>query len=329
MAEVLLEIKDLKVAFDSRFGVVNALNGVDLQIHKGESLGIVGESGSGKSVTALSILQLLSPNATVSAQHIMFEGENLLQKSEKEMLKIRGGKISMIFQDPSSSLNPVLTVGRQVEEAFILHSPFSKKARREKLIDMLRLVGIPDPVLNMKGYPHQFSGGMNQRVMIAIAISCNPSLMIADEPTTALDVTTQAQILDLLKYLMDEKQTSLLMITHDFGIVKELCERICVMYGGEILEEGDAKDVLFSPLHPYTRGLIDCIPKVESSSQTLRGIPGEVVKGTHLPSGCVFHPRCEKVQEICVQEKPALVASGNHQVRCFRFDMNKRDRWKE
>jgi len=329
MAEVLLEIKDLKVTFDSRFGVVKALNGIDLQIHKGESLGIVGESGSGKSVTALSLLRLLSPNATVSAQSIMFEGENLLQKSENEMLKIRGRKISMIFQDASSSLNPVLTVGRQVEEAFILHSQFAKKARREKLIDILRLVGIPDPTLNMKGYPHQFSGGMNQRIMIAIAISCNPSLMIADEPTTALDVTTQAQILDLLKHLIDEKQTSLLMITHDFGIVKELCERVCVMYGGEILEEGYAKDVLFSPFHPYTQGLINCIPKVESGDQTLRGIPGEAAKGTNLPSGCVFHPRCEKVKEICVEEKPALVTTGNHKVRCFRFDTNKRDRWKQ
>lgn len=328
MNDVLLNIKDLRVTFDSRFGIVKAVNGIDFQIHKGESLGIVGESGSGKSVTALSILKLLDQNATLSAQEMVFDGEDLLEKNETEMRQIRGKKISMIFQDPMSSLNPVLTVGHQVEETIAIHSGLKLKARRHKAINMFNSVGIPDPDLNKKSYPHQFSGGMNQRIMIAIALSCNPSLMIADEPTTALDVTTQAQILDLLKKLIREEQTSLLMITHDLGIIREVCERVCVMYGGKILEEGLVRDVLFSPLHPYTKGLINCIPKLKSSSETLQNIPGEVPKGTDLPSGCVFHPRCNKAKDICVEEKPRLVSIDNHKVRCFSYDPNKNEIWR-
>ena len=328
MSDVLLEIRNLSVTFDSRFGIVKALNGIDLQICRGESLGIVGESGSGKSVTALSILKLLDQNATLSADKMQFDGEDLLAKTEAEMRKIRGRRISMIFQDPMSSLNPVLTVGRQVEETISIHSELKQSARKHKAIDMFNTVGIPDPELNKNSYPHQFSGGMNQRIMIAMALSCHPALMIADEPTTALDVTTQAQILDLLKKLMQEEKTALLMITHDLGIVKEVCERVCVMYGGKILEEGLVREVLFSPLHPYTRGLISCIPKLKSTVETLHSIPGDVPKGTDLPPGCMFHPRCNMTKGICAEEKPDLVSVNNHKVRCFYFDPDKSDLWK-
>jgi oligopeptide/dipeptide ABC transporter ATP-binding protein len=326
-SELLLSIKDLRVTFDSRFGLVRALNGIALEVYKGESLGIVGESGSGKSVTALSILKLLDQNATLSAEEMLFEGEDLLEKSEAEMRRIRGRKISMIFQDPMSSLNPVLTVGHQVEETLSLHSDLKPKPRRHKVIDMFDSVGIPNPDLTQKSYPHQFSGGMNQRIMVAMALSCQPSLMIADEPTTALDVTTQAQILDLLKKLISEEQASLLLITHDLGVIREVCERVCVMYGGKIVEEGLVQDVLFSPLHPYTKGLISCIPRIRSSIEKLQNIPGDVPKGTDLPSGCMFHPRCEKARDICAEEQPSLVSIDNHKVRCFCFDPDKDDLW--
>ena len=316
----ILKIRNLRVTFDSRFGIVKAVNGVDLQVSRGESLGIVGESGSGKSVTALSVLKLLDQNATLSAEEMLFEGEDLLTKNETEMRKIRGRKISMIFQDPMSSLNPVLTVGHQVEEAISIHSDLRPKAIRLKVTEMLNAVGIPNPELNKNSYPHQFSGGMNQRIMIAMALSCNPSLVIADEATTALDVTTQAQTLDLLKKLISEEQTSLLMITHDLGVIKEMCERVCVMYGGKIVEEGAVSDVLFSPLHPYTKGLINCIPKLKGGIELLENIPGDVPRGTDLPSGCTFHPRCNQAREICAEEEPDLVSIDDHKVRCFCFD---------
>jgi len=325
MNDTLLKIKDLRVRFDSRFGIVKALNGIDLWIDKGESLGIVGESGCGKSVTALSILKLLDQNATLSAEEMVFDGEDLLGKSETEMRKIRGKRVSMIFQDPMSSLNPVLTVGSQLQEAIVLHSGLNKKERALRVMEMLDSVGIPNPDLHKKSYPHQFSGGMNQRIMISMALSCEPSLMIADEPTTALDVTTQAQILNLLKNLIKERQASLLMITHDLGVIRGVCERVLVMYGGEIVEEGTVQDVFFSPLHPYTMGLIDCIPKLKSSVDKLQTIPGLVPKGTDLPSGCIFHPRCEKAKALCAKEKPALVSVGSQKVRCFGLDPGKKD----
>ncbi len=329
MNDVLLKIKNLRVTFRSRFGEVKALNGIDLMIRRGESVGIVGESGSGKSVTALSILKILDENAELSAEEILFDGENVLNKNEAEMRKIRGRKISMIFQDPMSSLNPILTVGSQIEETIHLHSDLARPQRKNKIFDMFHVVNIPDPELNARLYPHQFSGGMNQRMMIAMALSCHPLLMIADEPTTALDVTTQAQILDLLKTLIREEGTSLLMITHDLGVVREICERVLVMYCGEILEEASVADILYKPLHPYTQGLIRCIPKVKGGSQKLPTIPGDVPKGTHLPSGCVFHPRCEKSKEVCVREKPGEVALDRHRVRCFCFDPAKKDLWRE
>jgi peptide/nickel transport system ATP-binding protein len=319
MNDTLLKMRNVKVRFESRFGTVYALNGVDLGIRRGESLGIVGESGSGKSVSALSILRLLDRNATLTADEISFEGEDLLKKSESDMREIRGGKISMIFQDPLASLNPVLTLGSQIEEAIQIHRGLGRTPRREKVLEMLKAVGIPDPEINRKAYPHQFSGGMNQRIMIAIALSCKPSLLIADEPTTALDVTTQAQILDLLKRLIREEEASLLMITHDFGVIREACERVCVMYCGEILEEGPVRDVLSMPLHPYTDGLIRSIPKLKGS-ETLDVIPGSIPRGTDLPAGCAFHPRCPKGTDLCSQKKPILEEiKPHHRVRCFEF----------
>jgi len=328
MGEVLLDIKNLSVKFESRFGTVHAVNGIDLKMKKGESLGIVGESGSGKSVTGLSILRLLDRNASLSADRISFDGEDLLKKTKSEMRRIRGGRISMIFQDPLASLNPVLSLGRQIEEAIQVHGGLKRKARYQKVVEMFNAVGIPDPDLNWKAYPHQFSGGMNQRVMIAIALSCKPSLLIADEPTTALDVTTQAQILDLLKKLVHEEQASLLMISHDFGVIREACERVCVMYCGDILEEGLVQDVLFSPLHPYTEGLIKSIPKLRGSER-LEVIPGNIPRGTHLPSGCVFHSRCYKAKQICIHERPlALTIKDDHLVKCFTFDSKRKNLWR-
>jgi peptide/nickel transport system ATP-binding protein len=329
MNDVLLKIKTLRVTFQSRLGVVKALNGIDLMIRRGESVGIVGESGSGKSVTALSILRILDENAALSAEEMVFDGEDVLSKSETEMRKIRGRKISMIFQDPMSSLNPILTVGSQIEEAIHLHSDLARSRRRDKVFDMFHVVNIPDPELNARLYPHQFSGGMNQRMMIAMALSCHPLLMIADEPTTALDVTTQAQIIDLLKTLIRDERTSLLMITHDLGVVREICERVLVMYCGELLEEASVADILYDPLHPYTRGLIRCIPRVRGGSEKLPSIPGDVPKGAHLPSGCVFHPRCEKAKDVCLTEKPGWVVLDRHRVRCFCFDPAKKDLWRE
>jgi oligopeptide/dipeptide ABC transporter ATP-binding protein len=328
MGDVLLDIRKLTVKFESRFGTVNAVNGINLTLNKGESLGIVGESGSGKSVTGLSIMRLLDRNASLSADRISFDGENLLQKTESEMRRIRGSKISMIFQDPLASLNPVLSLGNQIEEAIHIHSGQGRKKRYQKVLDMLNSVGIPDPELNCKAYPHQFSGGMNQRVMIAIALSCKPSLLIADEPTTALDVTTQAQILDLLKKLIREEQATLLMISHDFGVIREACERVCVMYCGDLLEEGPVQDLLSSPLHPYTEGLIKSIPKLKGSER-LEVIPGNIPKGTNLPSGCVFHPRCHKVKEICVHERPAAHSiKDDHRVKCFALDPDRKKLWR-
>ncbi|MBW1800791.1 MAG: ABC transporter ATP-binding protein [Deltaproteobacteria bacterium] len=323
MSDTLLHIKNLHVKFESRFGTVTALNGIDLEIRKGESLGIVGESGSGKSVTALSILKLLDENATFSAEEMLFAGEDLIHKNESDMRKIRGKKIAMIFQDPMSSLNPVLSVGWQVEENIRLHSDFSRKSRKHKVLDMFHLVNIPDPRFNSRLYPHQFSGGMNQRIMISLALSCGPLMLIADEPTTALDVTTQAQILDLIKKIMQEEQTALLMISHDLGVIREVCERVCVMYGGQILEEGMVNDVLYSPKHPYTRGLIRCIPSIRKQADTLHSISGEVPKGTDLPAGCVFHPRCEHVMARCEKNKPQLFHRGNRKVRCFLYEDEK------
>lgn len=315
----LIEIKDLTVKFFTDDGVVTAVDRVSFDIKRGETLGMVGESGCGKSVTSLAIMRLLpSPPARITSGNIIFEGENLLAKSEAEMRRIRGNRISMIFQEPMTSLNPVLTVGRQISEAITLHQKLSRKEAMERAVEMLRLVGIPNPDKRYYEYPHQMSGGMRQRVMIAMALSCNPKLLIADEPTTALDVTIQAQILDLIGRLKDQVGMSILLITHDLGVVAEMAQRIVVMYAGQVVEEAACEDLFENPLHPYTEGLLKSIPKLEGEKGRLHVIEGTVPNPLDLPPGCRFNPRCPEAAEICREKSPALLEMANgRRVRCF------------
>ncbi|MCG0276216.1 MAG: ABC transporter ATP-binding protein [Thermosediminibacteraceae bacterium] len=314
-----MEIKDLTVKFFTDDGVVTAVDRVSFDIKRGETLGMVGESGCGKSVTSLAIMRLLpSPPARISSGNIIFEGEDLLAKSEAEMRRIRGNRISMIFQEPMTSLNPVLTVGRQISEAITLHQKLSRKEAMERAVEMLRLVGIPNPDKRYYEYPHQMSGGMRQRVMIAMALSCNPKLLIADEPTTALDVTIQAQILDLIGRLKDQVGMSILLITHDLGVVAEMAQRIVVMYAGQVVEEAACEDLFENPLHPYTEGLLKSIPKLEGEKGRLHVIEGTVPNPLDLPPGCRFNPRCPEAAEICREKSPALLEMANgRRVRCF------------
>jgi len=319
MSEKLVDIRNLKTYFYTEDGVVPAVDGVDMYIKRGETLGVVGESGCGKSVTSLSVMRLIaSPPGKIVGGEILFEDEDLLKKSEGEMRKIRGNDISMIFQEPMTSLNPVYTIGDQISEAIMLHQGLSKKDATDKAIEMLRLVGIPLPDRRVKEYPHQLSGGMRQRVMIAMALSCNPKLLIADEPTTALDVTIQAQILELMKKLKKELGMAIMLITHDLGVVAEMCERVVVMYGGKVVEEGDAVSIFKSPLHPYTEGLLESIPRMDEDVDRLHVIEGVVPNPLHLPEGCRFHPRCPYAIDKCKQSQPALeqVAPGRY-VACF------------
>jgi oligopeptide/dipeptide ABC transporter ATP-binding protein len=319
MSEKLVDIRNLKTYFYTEDGVVPAVDGVDMYVKRGETLGVVGESGCGKSVTSLSVMRLIaSPPGKIVAGEILFEGEDLIKKSEAEMRKIRGNDISMIFQEPMTSLNPVYTIGDQISEAIQLHQGLSYKEATDKAIEMLRLVGIPLPERRVKEYPHQLSGGMRQRVMIAMALSCNPKLLIADEPTTALDVTIQAQILELMKKLKKELGMAIMLITHDLGVVAEMCERVVVMYGGKVVEEGDAVSIFKSPLHPYTEGLLQSIPRMDEDVERLHVIEGVVPNPLHLPEGCRFHPRCPVAVEKCLQSQPQLeqVAPGRF-VACF------------
>lgn len=321
MAKHLLEVRNLKTYFETEDGTVPAVDGVDFWLDKGTTLGIVGESGCGKSVTSLSIMGLIpNPPGKVVEGEILFEGEDLLKKSEAEMRRIRGNEISMIFQEPMTSLNPVFTIGNQIMEAIILHQKLSKADARAKAIEMLRLVGIPSPEKRIDEYPHQLSGGMRQRVMIAMALSCNPKLLIADEPTTALDVTIQAQILDLMRKLRDELGTAIMLITHDLGVVAELCEQVVVMYAGKIVERGDVKTIFARPTHPYTLGLLGSIPKLNSDQRRLQAIPGVVPNPAFMPKGCRFHPRCKYAVEQCKLAQPTLTDLGNgHEVACWRY----------
>ncbi len=319
MSEKLVEIRNLKTYYYTEDGVVKAVDGVDLYIHRGETLGIVGESGCGKSVTSLSIMRLIpNPPGKIVSGEILFEGEDLLKKSEAEMRKIRGNEISMIFQEPMTSLNPVYTVGDQIAEAIELHQGLSHKEAIEKAIEMLRLVGIPLPEQRVKEYPHQLSGGMRQRVMIAMALSCNPKLLIADEPTTALDVTIQAQILELMKKLKKELGMAIMLITHDLGVVAEMCERVVVMYAGKVVEEADAVSLFKNPIHPYTEGLLKSIPRLDQEVEKLHVIEGAVPNPLNMPAGCRFHPRCPLATDRCRVEEPNLqqVAPGR-KVACF------------
>ncbi len=322
--ENVLEIKNLKTYFFTRRGVVPAVDGVDMRIGKGQVIGVVGESGCGKSMTAMSIVRLLSYPGKIVEGEILLEGQDLAQASEKRMREIRGNDISVIFQEPMTSLNPVLTVGKQVREAVLLHQKVSKKEARERVIEMFRQVGIPEPEERYRSYPHQLSGGLRQRVMIAMAMICNPKLLLADEPTTALDVTIEAQILHLMKQLQEKRGTAILLITHNLGVVAEICDYVYVMYAGKIVEQADVFTLFREPLHPYTSGLIRSIPKVheqEGGGQRLYTIKGMVPNLLHMPEGCAFCPRCEHATERCRLEKPELYDRGDgHRVRCFLYE---------
>ncbi|HJV44929.1 MAG TPA: ABC transporter ATP-binding protein [Bacillota bacterium] len=300
-------------------GEVPAVNRVDLYMKKGEVLGIVGESGCGKSVTSLSIMRLIaSPQGRIEEGSILFKGEDLVGVSEKRLRRMRGNEMAMIFQEPMTSLNPVYTIGNQMGETVRLHRKLSKKDALNHSIEMLKKVGIPRPEQIVREYPHHLSGGMRQRVMIAMAISCEPELLIADEPTTALDVTIQAQILDLMRKLNKDSGTTILMITHDLGVVAEMCDRVVVMYAGRVVEEGEVQRIFKNPQHPYTMGLIQSVPHLKEKRNRLYSIPGSVPNPVNLPIGCSFAPRCEYVMGPCLEEMPELVEVANgHRSRCW------------
>jgi oligopeptide transport system ATP-binding protein len=320
LSDKLLELKNVKTSFYTHLGEVQAVRGVSYHLEKGEALGIVGESGSGKSVTSMSVMRLLQHPGKVKAGEILFKGENLLEKNKSEMMSIRGNEIAMIFQDPMTSLNPVYTVGDQISEAIRIHQKVSKKEARKKAIEMLELVGIPSPNDRIDNYPHEFSGGMRQRAMIAIALSCKPDLLIADEPTTALDVTIQAQILKLMKDLKEKINTSIILITHDLGVVADVCSRVIVMYGGLIMEEGTTEEIFYRPKHPYTMGLLKSIPKLveEERLVPIDGTPPDLL---NPPVGCPFAARCDYAMNICIEEKPDYYSSSpGHRSMCWLLD---------
>ena len=324
MSERLLEVNNMKTSFYTHVGEVQAVRGVSFNLNKGEALGIVGESGSGKSVTSMSIMGLLQYPGKVKDGNIIFKGEELTKKSQKEMMAIRGNEIAMIFQDPMTSLNPVYTIGNQIIEAIVRHQHVGKKEARVKAIDMLRTVGIPSPEKRVDNYPHEFSGGMRQRAMIAIALSCQPDLLIADEPTTALDVTIQAQILELIKELKDKMDTSVILITHDLGVVADVCSRVVVMYGGLIMEEGTAEQIFYDPSHPYTMGLMKSIPRMDTKEkQRLIPIPGTPPDLVKPPKGCPFAPRCSYTMKICLEQAPEYTyLTPEHRSACWLLHEN-------
>jgi len=317
----LLEVKGLKTHFFSRGIVFPAVDGIDFELTSHQSIGIVGESGCGKSVTSLSIMRLIpSKQGKIVAGQILFQGQDLVQKSEKEMCQIRGKDIAMIFQEPLTSLNPVIIIGTQLTESLRIHQRLTKKEALDKAIEMMKLVGIPMPEHCIRVYPHQLSGGMRQRVMIAAALSCHPKVLIADEPTTALDVTIQSQILDLLNRLRSEFSMPIIMITHDLGIIAELVEQVIVMYCGRIVERADVNGIFSNPLHPYTVGLMKSIPRIHENVRRLNIIPGMVPNLAEVPSGCRFHPRCERAKDICSNKSPEQTEMGDgHYVSCWLY----------
>jgi len=324
MAESLLEVKELEVTFSVSGLYFKAVDNVKFHIKKKETLGIIGESGCGKSVTALSIMGLIpNPPGRITSGEIIFEGEDLLKKSPKEMRKIRGNRISMIFQEPMTSLIPLMTIGEQIMEVYSTHKNMPVSDARNKAIEMLKLVGIPMAEQRIKDFPHQLSGGMRQRVMIAMALVCNPALLIADEPTTALDVTIQAQILKLIKDLKEKLDTSIIIISHDLGVIAEIADRVIVMYGGQIVEHSDVKSLFKEPLHPYTIGLLNSIPRVDVKQDTLQPIEGMVPSIYDMPKGCRFAPRCKIAKEICHTSEPDLVEVENRQARCFKYSKSR------
>ncbi len=318
MKESLLEVQDLDVHFKTEEGIVSSVKGVSFSVKKGETLAIVGESGCGKSVTSLSVMRLISPPGRITGGKILFNGQNVLKLSRKEMRKLRGNEISMIFQEPMTSLNPVFTIGNQLGEIIRLHLRTDRKQTKAKVIEMMELVGIPNANKVINYFPHQLSGGMRQRVMIAIALSCNPQLLIADEPTTALDVTIQAQILEMMKRLTTEKETGVILITHDLGIVAEMADRVAVMYAGRIVEQAPVFELFSNPQHPYTIGLLQSIPKIEEQREELQSIQGVVPNPFDMPTGCTFHPRCPFANSACVDQSPNLTfINEEHSARCL------------
>jgi len=323
--DLLLQVKKLKTAFYTEDGVVPAVNGISFDLRRGETVGLVGESGCGKSVTALSLLKLIPcPPGEVQAEKAIFSGRDLLSLREKEMRKIRGNDIAMIFQEPMNSLNPVYTIGNQLGEVFKLHRGLSDREAKRRSIDMLKLVGIPRAEKIVDEYPHSLSGGMRQRAMIAMALLCNPKLLIADEPTSALDVTIQAQILELMKELIANSDTAILFISHDLGVIAEMAERVMVMYAGKIVEEADAADLLKHPFHPYTIGLIKSKPNIDTDTDKLYFIPGQVPDQLNMPAGCVYHPRCDRVMDICRVKEPTETDAGpGRRISCWRFSQQK------
>jgi oligopeptide/dipeptide ABC transporter ATP-binding protein len=321
--DFLLSMKDLRTYFQTSQGLGKAVDGISLSVRRGETLGIVGESGCGKSVTALSILKLIpDPPGKIVGGEILFEGRDILKLSDAELRKLRGNEISMVFQEPMTSLNPVFTIGSQISEVLTLHQRLSKRDAIQKSIEMLKTVGIPEPERRIHEYPHQLSGGMRQRVMIAIALACRPKILIADEPTTALDVTIQAQILELLLNLKKEFGSAVILITHDLGVIAETAERVVIVYAGRVVEEAETAELFHAPKHPYTQELLKSIPDIKSSGKKenryLHEIKGIVPSIFHLPAGCKFHPRCPYVMDICREKEPDLFQNGeNHTARCW------------
>ena len=322
MAEPILEVTNLKTGFYSKQGFYNAVEDVSFSVYPGKTLGIVGESGCGKSVTCMSMLKLLpEKNARVDGgSSVKMHGQELVDKSKKEMCKIRGNEIAMIFQDSMTSLNPVMTIGRQMEEPFMVHQGLSRVQAKEKALEMLKKVGIPSPEIKMKQFPHQLSGGQRQRVMIAMALSCSPEVLIADEPTTALDVTIQAQIVRLMKQLQETSGTAIILITHDMGIVAEMADEIMVMYAGNVVEKASKRELFQEPLHPYTKGLLASIPSLSKDVERLYTIEGVVPGLQEMPCGCRFYDRCQSAMPVCKEKNPGLCERNGRQVRCFLYE---------
>lgn len=321
----ILDVKNLKTQFFTEAGVVRAVDGIDIFVRKGEVLGLVGESGCGKSVTSLSIMRLISQPGKVADGQIIFDNQDILQLSESDMGHIRGNRISMIFQQPQSCLNPVFRIGEQLAEVLQIHQKLNKQESHKRSLELLSMVGIPDPERRLQAYPHELSGGMAQRIMIAMALACDPELLIADEPTTALDVTIQAQILDLMRNLRSQLDTAIILITHDLGVVAEMCDRVTVMYAGRIVEEADVTELFEKPSHPYTAALIGSTPILGETDKELTTIPGSVPNLVNLPAGCKFAPRClARIQNNlhrCTEEEPPLkLISPNHTVRCWLYE---------
>ena len=314
----LLEVKDLRTSFFTDAGEVKAVNGISFNLDRGKVLGIVGESGSGKSVTAYSIMQILASTGKIVGGSIKLDGQELVNAGEKVMKDVRGNKVSIIFQDPMTSLNPTYTIGKQLMEAILLHTDRNKTQARERALEMLKLVNINQPEKRMKQYPFELSGGMRQRVMIAMALACEPDILIADEPTTALDVTIQAQILELMKSLQEELGMAIIMITHDLGVVAQLCDEVIVMYAGSICEQGTADEIFYNPRHEYTKGLLRSIPTTETAGTRLQPITGTPIDLLNMPKGCAFAPRCDAAMKICLREQcPRMIINDDHMAACW------------